>query len=190
MQKWSRARLRYGIHFWWLHNAKGVGPGPIQEIGDCSFSFERLRSLLRKPLFPAKWIISELPVTAQWGFVAIFQLASDFPRLWRDVNTPDRERKRMVRLLLEDVTLLRGEQITLHLRFRGGASQTLVLPLPQTSWQRWTTSPEVVTEIDRLLDHHTHQEIADLLNQHGFRSGKDQAFTCRYVARIQREYSL
>jgi DNA invertase Pin-like site-specific DNA recombinase len=121
---------------------------------------------------------------------AILQLATDFPRLWHDGGTPDRERKRMVRLLLEDVTLLRGEQITLHLRFRGGASQTLVLPLPQTSWQRWTTSPEVVIEIDRLLDHHTHQEIADLLNQHGFRSGKDQAFTCRYVARIQREYSL
>ena len=121
---------------------------------------------------------------------AILQLATDFPRLWHDGSTPDRERKRMVRLLLEDVTLLRGEQITLHLRFRGGASQTLVLPLPQTSWQRWTTSPEVVTEIDRLLDHHTHQEIAVLLNQHGFRSGKDQAFTCRNVARIQREYSL
>lgn len=121
---------------------------------------------------------------------AILQLTTDFPRLWHDGSTPDRERKRMVRLLLEDVTLLRGEQITLHLRFRGGASQTLVMPLPQTSWQRWTTSPEVVTEIDRLLDHHTHQEIAVLLNQHGFRSGKDQTFTCRYVARIQREYSL
>jgi DNA invertase Pin-like site-specific DNA recombinase len=121
---------------------------------------------------------------------AILQLATDFPRLWHDGSTPDRERKRMVRLLLEDVTLLRGEQITLQLRFRGGASQTLVLPLPQTSWQRWTTSPEVVTEIDRLLDDHTHQEIAVLLNQNGFRSGKDQAFTGRYVARIQREYSL
>jgi len=96
---------------------------------------------------------------------AILQLTTDFPRLWHDGSTPDRERKRMVRLLLEDVTLLRGEQITLHLRFRGGASQTLVMPLPQTSWQRWTTSPEVVTEIDRLLDHHTHQEIAVLLNQ-------------------------
>jgi len=121
---------------------------------------------------------------------AILQLATDFPRLWNDGSTPDRERKRMVRLLLEDVTLRRGEQITLHLRFRGGASRTLVLPLPQTSWQRWTTSPEVVTEIDRLLDHHTHQEISVLLNQHGFRSGKDQVFTCRYVARIQRECSL
>src|SRR5437879_445360 len=47
-EKWSRARLRYGIHFCWLHNAKGVGLGPIQVIRDCSFSFESLRSLLRK----------------------------------------------------------------------------------------------------------------------------------------------
>src|SRR5262249_47915168 len=34
---------------------------------------------------------------------AILSLATDFPRLWRDPNTPDRDRKRMVRLLLEDV---------------------------------------------------------------------------------------
>jgi hypothetical protein len=41
---------------------------------------------------------------------AILSLATDFPRLWRDANTPDRERKRMIRLLLEDVTLVRGEK--------------------------------------------------------------------------------
>jgi DNA-binding transcriptional regulator YiaG len=96
----------------------------------------------------------------------------------------------MVRLLLEDVTLLRGEQLTLYLRFRGGAGKTLALPLPQPAWQRWTTSPEVIVEIDRLLGHHTHQEIAVLLNQRGLRSGKGQAFTARYIARIQREYAL
>lgn len=38
---------------------------------------------------------------------AIFKIASDFPRLWQDPLVPDRERKRMVRLILEDVTLLK-----------------------------------------------------------------------------------
>ena len=51
----------------------------------------------------------------------IAALASDFPRLWQDPKTPDRERKRMVRLLLADVTLLRGTGITVHVRFNGGA---------------------------------------------------------------------
>ena len=54
---------------------------------------------------------------------AILALAQDFPRLWRDPATEDRDRKRMIRLLVEDVTMLRGERITLHLRFRGGARQ-------------------------------------------------------------------
>jgi hypothetical protein len=61
---------------------------------------------------------------------AIMGLAQDFPRLWRDPATEDRDRKRMIRLLVEDVTMLRSEQITLHVRFRGGAARTVTLPNP------------------------------------------------------------
>ena len=75
---------------------------------------------------------------------SILALATDFPRLWRDPNTPDRERKRMVRLLIEDATLLRGQSITLHLRFRGGANRTLVVSQPLRAWELRMTSPEVV----------------------------------------------
>ena len=56
---------------------------------------------------------------------AILALASDFPRLWHDPQTTPRERKRkrMVRLLLEDVTLTKGETIAVGVRFRGGATR-------------------------------------------------------------------
>jgi DNA invertase Pin-like site-specific DNA recombinase len=120
----------------------------------------------------------------------ILALASDFPRLWRDETTADRERKRMVRLLLEDVTLNRGEQITLHIRFKGGACKTLNLPLPLQSWQRSVTAPAVVQQIDRLLDHHTYPEIAAILNERGMASGTGKAFHRGLVARIQRSYGL
>jgi hypothetical protein len=51
----------------------------------------------------------------------ILALATDFPRLWHDPHTPDRERKRMVRLLMDDVTLIKaGDGLTAHVRFRGG----------------------------------------------------------------------
>ncbi|HET8666398.1 MAG TPA: recombinase family protein [Terriglobales bacterium] len=121
---------------------------------------------------------------------AILALATDFPRLWRDPNTPDRERKRMIRLLIEDVTLLRGQHITLHLRFRGGADHTLALPNPLRAWESWMTSPEVVAEIDRLLNDHTYGAAAAILNARGLRSGKGQRFTARYIARIQKHYGL
>ena len=63
----------------------------------------------------------------------ILALAGDFPRLWRDPAVPQRERKRMVRLLVEDVTLLRTDKVVAHVRFRGGATHSLVLPLPLTA---------------------------------------------------------
>jgi len=87
---------------------------------------------------------------------AILSLATDFPRLWQDPGTPDRERKRMVRLLIEDVTLLRGEAITAQVRIKGGTTRTLVLPLPRGR----VTDPAILQEIDELLDQHTDKEIA------------------------------
>jgi DNA invertase Pin-like site-specific DNA recombinase len=120
----------------------------------------------------------------------IAALASDFPRLWQDPKTPDRERKRMVRLLLEDVTLLRQDQITVHVRFRGGATKTLRLPRPLTSWELKMTPPEVVREIDRLMDNHTDKEIVAILNRRGTRSGQGKTFSSRIIARLRRDYQL
>jgi DNA invertase Pin-like site-specific DNA recombinase len=121
---------------------------------------------------------------------AILSLANSFPQLWHDPATPDRERKRMVRLLLEDVTLLREDRVTLHLRFKGGAHRTIQLPLPLRSWGQRQTSQEAVAEIDRLLDLHTYPEIAAQLNRRGLSSGEGKPFTARIVARIQRSYQL
>ena len=60
----------------------------------------------------------------------VAKLARDFPRVWKNPKTPVREKKRMIRLLIEDVTMIRDQDITLHVRFKGGAAKTLKLPLP------------------------------------------------------------
>ena len=121
----------------------------------------------------------------------ILALASDFPQLWRHPNTPDRERKRMVRLMFEDVTLIKGKEITAPVRFKGGAAQTLHLPIAPKAWEKFRTSEEVVREIDRLLDKYTPQQIAALLNQRGeFQPGKAERFNRVMIRRIQKDYGL
>lgn len=120
----------------------------------------------------------------------ILALAADFPRLWGDPKTPDRERKRMVRLLIEDVTLTKTEGITAQVRFKGGTTQSLSLPLPLPAWITWQTCPEVVALIDRLLDERTDGQIALLLHEQGRRSGKGRPFTRLLVGRIRRGYQL
>jgi hypothetical protein len=108
----------------------------------------------------------------------IRQLATDFPALWHDPRTPMRERKRMAALLLEDVTLRKDDAITIHVRFRGGATTTLRLPLPRPIWQVRTASPQALDRIAQLLEHeHTNAQIATTLNAEGLTTGSGKPFT-------------
>ena len=120
----------------------------------------------------------------------ILALAQDVPRLWRDPATPARERKRLLRLILEDVTLIKGPELVVHVRFRGGATQTLTLPRPVPAWAARQTRPEVVAEIDRLLADHTDVPIARLLTETGFRSGTGKPVNPMMVARVRTHYHL
>jgi DNA invertase Pin-like site-specific DNA recombinase len=120
----------------------------------------------------------------------ILALATDFARLWRDPDVPQRERKRMLRLLLEDVTLVRGEEIVAHVRFRGGATRSLHLPLPLNAAQLRKVDPAVVAEVDRLLDEHTDAQIADILNARGLRPGVAERFTLGIVRTLRLTYGL
>ena len=114
----------------------------------------------------------------------------DFPRLWKDPRTPDRERKRMARLLLEDVTLCKGDNLLVHVRVRGGATETLTLPRPLSAAQGRRTAPELVAESDRRLDEHTDGEVAAVLNAAGHRSYDGKPFQGRLVAGLRTRYGL
>ena len=121
---------------------------------------------------------------------AILALAKDFPRLWNDPHTADRERKRMARLLIADVTLLKETEVRAQVRFHGGATHTLHLPLPKPAWLLRQTSATVVAEIDRLLEDHTDGEIAALLNGQGLLSGEGKPFHRPMVRRLRIDYAL
>jgi hypothetical protein len=120
----------------------------------------------------------------------ILSLAGDFPRLWRDPSTPHRERKRMVPLLIEDVTLRKAEQIEVSVRFRGGVNKVLSLARPINYFESRKHSSAGIAEIDQLLDHYNHGEIANILNSKGYRTGPGVNFDGAAVCRIRRSYSL
>ena len=82
----------------------------------------------------------------------VMALAGDFPRLWNDPATPQRERKRMVRLLIEDITLNRDQQITAHARLKGGQTHTLTLPIPLRCWEARKVHPDTVKLIDQTVE--------------------------------------
>jgi len=117
-------------------------------------------------------------------------LASEFPKLWRDPKTQDRDRKRMARLLLEDVTLRREQDCLVQLRFKGGATHEMRLPLAKTSAQMRKTNPEIVSRVDALLEEHSETDVAGILNREGWRSGEGLLFNVRAVKFVERAYKL
>jgi DNA invertase Pin-like site-specific DNA recombinase len=127
-------------------------------------------------------------------------MTTDFKQLWADPATPNRERKRLLAHILEDATLIKfpAEGITkVHLRFKGGNTETLTTLNPKSSAQLVKTESKIVELVDRLLDEHVYSEIANLLNEQGLspggsaRAGREaDRFSEKRVAYLVDRYGL
>jgi DNA-binding transcriptional regulator YiaG len=127
-------------------------------------------------------------------------MTADFKKLWTNPETPNRERKRLLAHIIEDVTLLKLAKrgtTKVHIRFKGGKTQTLITMSPKSPSQQVKTNPDIIELIDKLLDDHIYSEIAEILNDQGYRPGsatrRDQRnarFTTKRVTYLVREYKL
>jgi transposase-like protein len=96
-----------------------------------------------------------------------------------------RERKRLIRLLLTDVTLIdTSEQITAHVRLSGGQQHTLKLPRPLRAWEQHTTPASTIELIEQLLDECTYDETVTILNQRGLTGGWGKPFTVTSLTQL------
>jgi hypothetical protein len=96
----------------------------------------------------------------------------------------------MLALLIEDVTLLHGDPISLHVRFRGGQTTSLTLPRPRPPPRATRVSSEVIAQLDRLLEHGSDREAAAHLNALGYRTWRGQRFTTKKVTTLRERAGL
>ncbi|MDP1845329.1 MAG: recombinase family protein [Pseudomonadota bacterium] len=134
------------------------------------------------------------------GVERLSTLAADFERIWGDTRTPARERKRMIAHIIEDVTLLKlsDEGVTqIHVRFKGGRTETLTTLNPKSSAAMVKTSAEIVAAVDGLMNDHIYAEIARILDERGILPGgsaradrSGRRFTAKRVQYIVHTYGL
>lgn len=113
-------------------------------------------------------------------------LIADFPQVWHDPRTADRDRKRLLRVLGEDVTLRQDDVITAHVRFTGGAIQTITVPVSQGR----RSAAQVIALIDQLLEDDTDAQVAEQLNQRGERTYEGHPFPGMRIVSLRRAYHL
>jgi len=116
----------------------------------------------------------------------ILALAHDVPLVWHAATTTAAERKHLLRLLIEDVTLTnQATSIAIAVRWQTEACTTLDIPRPKRAADAKRTSPAVVTRVRELVLTQTDEQIAVQLNTEHFRSGSGGTFTTSKVQWIR-----
>lgn len=151
---------------------------------------ERLRELQVAEETHAQWKQDAVKPLDQTTREQVLGLTQDFPTVWNHPRTSPRDRKRMLRLLIEDVTLTRGENIHVGIRWKGGALTQMALPLPKAAFELRRTPPDVLEAIRALTKHHADRAVARILNGQGHRSGVGLSFNSESIRRIRAAYGI
>lgn len=152
---------------------------------------QKLRQLEKTQQEYEKKKKDDLKVVKQTTEADIMKIASDFSRLWTSPNISFKEKKRMIRLLVEDVTVKNDDKKTiLNIRFRAATSKTLAIDRKLPIYEIRKTKDEIIAKVDELTENHIPSEIAATLNQQGYRLWDGNTFKRKSVKYIIRTYGL
>jgi DNA invertase Pin-like site-specific DNA recombinase len=120
-------------------------------------------------------------------------LAADLPGLWHAPTTSHKDRKRLLRTLIADVTLLpepEQDKVRIGIRWHTGAHDELRVHRathPGTAKRSPSPAVELVRELGPTTPTH---ELADILNAKGFTTGTGREFDIKAVQWIRHAYDI
>jgi DNA invertase Pin-like site-specific DNA recombinase/DNA-binding XRE family transcriptional regulator len=120
-------------------------------------------------------------------------LARDLPALWAAKTTADRDRKRLLRALIADVTIISKpdtRELRVGIHWRSGATEQHTIQRPQSVIDQRRTPPEALDLIKRLGPHRTNAELAAELQTAGLRTGTGLPFTAHRVRSLRNHYRI
>ena len=122
----------------------------------------------------------------------LMSLARDVPRLWRAPTTSAKDKKRLLQLLLHDITVEKPERFraVLHVRWQGGLCEDLAVELPRPAADRWRHGETLVNKVRELAQRYADEEIATQLNAEELLSAKGNRFTRSSVAWIRHQHHI
>ena len=124
---------------------------------------------------------------------SILALGGDLTRAWSAATTSDRDRKELLRTLLEEVIIAveRAEfRAHLRLRWRGGLLSELDVPLPRSRPAPIRTDEETVALLRRLAAYYPDAVIAGILNRQERQTATGMRFTANRVASLRTNWQI
>lgn len=123
----------------------------------------------------------------------VLALARDIPRLWHAASTQAKDRKRILRLLVKDITvekLGKSKQVTLHIRWQGGACSDLIVELPPSRADQVRYPEQTVARVRELALSLRDEQIAAQFNQEGHLSPKGKSYSVYSIRWIRWKHRI
>jgi excisionase family DNA binding protein len=121
------------------------------------------------------------------------KLAADLPALWNAPTTSARDRKRLLRTLIADVTVLPGPdrgKARIGIRWHTGATDELTIERPAHSGTARRTPAAAVELVKRLGPTTSNDELVTRLNAAGHRTGHGRPFDIDAVQWIRHAHKI
>jgi hypothetical protein len=122
----------------------------------------------------------------------LLALGTDLGRVWAAPTTSDRDRKQLLRTLIDEVILdvqREHDKATVTIRWNGGAITELAVPLPRHQ-PTIRTDEDTIALLTRLAAHYDDGTIAGVLNRQERRSATGQRFTAQIVSSLRNHYKI
>ncbi|HET8629153.1 MAG TPA: recombinase family protein, partial [Thermomicrobiales bacterium] len=119
-------------------------------------------------------------------------LASDLPAVWQAPTTTAADRKRLLRLVVQEVTVTvapGGRAAAVAIRWSGGATTMHAITRPPVGWH-CTTAPAVVARLRELAQHLPDHRIAERLTAEGLTTQTGKPWTHQRVASIRQQHAI
>ena len=123
----------------------------------------------------------------------ILQLGQDFPRLWKAPTTSARDRKRILRLLIRDITVVKAPQpklLHLQICWQGGATETIEVQQRPNYPEAIRYPDSFVAKIRTLVKQYDDKEIATRLNGERLTSATGKPFTASMINWIRHKHGI
>jgi len=126
---------------------------------------------------------------------AILALGDDLGGVWSAATTTDKDRKQLLRSLLDEVGISVHRdhdegRADLILRWKGGAITELLVPLKRKPPQRLRTEEDTIDLLRRLAAHYPDATIAGILNRQGRRTARGLSFTASRVQSLRHHRNI
>ncbi|HEY2765742.1 MAG TPA: recombinase family protein [Pseudonocardiaceae bacterium] len=125
---------------------------------------------------------------------AVLALGDNLDQVWSAASTTDRDRKQLLRTLLEEVNISvhrdnHGGHAELVLRWKGGALTELSVPIKRKP-PAIRTGEDTIELVRRLAVHYPDATIAGILNRQGRRTARGLPFTASRVQSLRHHWHI